>query len=347
MERIFIVTNSLAGGGAERSMNLVANGLASRGYEVHIVPINAGPEDLVRAATNVMPINRPWKSGIKETFFALIRFRRILKQIRPDILILNCELPELFGAFFSNQCKIIVVEHTSQPWRGRTSIGVIVRAILMQKSANFVGVSENLRMWPTRSSIKTVVRNPLPPEFLRMEDRSESIKEQGRLIFIGRLSPIKRPDIFLQICEATKLPGLIIGEGAERFAIENWISEKKLNIQLLGNVDNPWLKVNSQDLLIVSSDYEGDGLVVVEGLAHGIPMILRDNSDLRKFGFTDSNYFIDVSEAKTIIQGKASFASFLVPEDEVESILKPRGVNEVINNWEQVISGLYNPISLA
>ena len=109
MERIFIVTNSLAGGGAERSMNLIANGLASRGYEVYLVPINAGSEDLVRVATSVMSIDRPWKSGFKETFFALIRFRRFLKRVRPDVLILNCELPELFGAIFSNKCKIIVV----------------------------------------------------------------------------------------------------------------------------------------------------------------------------------------------------------------------------------------------
>ena len=347
MERIFIVTNSLGGGGAERSMNLVANGLASRGYEVHLVPINAGPEDLVRITTNVAPINRPWKSGIKETLLALIRFRRILKQIKPDILILNCELPELFGALFSKRSKIIVVEHTSQPWKGRVSIGLIVRTILMLKSSNFVGVSENLRMWPIRSSIKTVVKNPLPTEFLSLKDRSKSIRQQRRLIFVGRLSPMKRPDIFLQICEATKIPGLMIGEGSERFSIENWISEKKLNIQLLGNVDNPWLEINSHDLLIVSSDYEGDGLVVAEGLAHGIPMILRDNLDLRKFGFPDSNHFIDVLDAKTVIERHASFTSFLLPEDEVESILKPRSIDVVINNWERIISGLYNPISLA
>ena len=347
MERIFIVTNSLAGGGAERSMNLIANGLASRGYEVHLVPINAGPEDLVRVTTNLTPIDRPWKSGIKETLLALTRFRRILKQIKPDILILNCELPELFGALFSKQCKIVVVEHTSQPWKGRTSIGLIVRMILILKSSKFVGVSENLRMWPMRSFINTVVRNPLPAEFLRLKVRSVSIKEQRKLIFIGRLIPMKRPDIFLEICEATKIPGLIIGEGSERFAIENWISEKKLNIQLLGNVDNPWLKVNSHDLLIVSSDYEGDGLVVAEGLAHGVPMILRDNSDLRKFGFPDSNHFIDALDAKTTIERHASFSSFLLPEDEVESILKPRSIDVVIDTWERIISGLYNPISLA
>ena len=120
-----------------------------------------------------------------------------------------------------------------------------------------------------------------------------------------------------------------------------------MNIQLLGNVDNPWLKVNSQDLLIVSSDYEGDGLVVVEGLAHGIPMILIDNSDLRKFGLPNSNHFIDVFEAITIIERESSFASFLVPQNIVESILEPRGIDEVIDNWERVISELYNPISLA
>jgi glycosyltransferase involved in cell wall biosynthesis len=120
-----------------------------------------------------------------------------------------------------------------------------------------------------------------------------------------------------------------------------------LDIRLLGNVDNPWLHVNSQDLLIVSSDYEGDGLVVVEGLAHGIPMILRDNSDLRKFGFPDSNHFIDASDAITIIKREASFASFSVPKDDAEFILKSRGVDEVINEWERVISGLYKPMSLA
>ena len=35
-----VVTNSLAGGGAERSMNLLVNELASRGMALSLVPIN-------------------------------------------------------------------------------------------------------------------------------------------------------------------------------------------------------------------------------------------------------------------------------------------------------------------
>ncbi len=50
MKKVFIVTNSLSGGGAERAMNLVCAELSEslkNEIEITLVPINNGPKDLV------------------------------------------------------------------------------------------------------------------------------------------------------------------------------------------------------------------------------------------------------------------------------------------------------------
>ena len=47
MKRIMIVTNSLSGGGAERSMNIVSNEMHMRKWPTILVALNSGPRDLV------------------------------------------------------------------------------------------------------------------------------------------------------------------------------------------------------------------------------------------------------------------------------------------------------------
>ena len=49
MKAVAIVTNSLSGGGAERAMNLLADNLGKfENFNVMLIPINAGPPDLIQ-----------------------------------------------------------------------------------------------------------------------------------------------------------------------------------------------------------------------------------------------------------------------------------------------------------
>ena len=137
VKRIIVITNSLTGGGAERSMNLVTNGLSKREFNVYLVPINAGPEDLVVNLAPVYSLNRRWRGGIAETVKAFIALQVFIRRIKPDALILNCDLPELFGALTLSRVKLIGVEHANFPWENRKQFGRVVRGILRRRKTIF------------------------------------------------------------------------------------------------------------------------------------------------------------------------------------------------------------------
>ena len=70
----------------------------------------------------------------------------------------------------------------------------------------------------------------------------QELREDFLTDFIGRLSKLKRPDIFVEICAETGMPGLILGQGELREAIVECID---------------WLK-NEYSLLEYAEDYETD-----------------------------------------------------------------------------------------
>ena len=93
-----LVTNSLTGGGAERAMNLLSIELLNRGWSTALVPINAGGQDQVIPLCDVFPLERPWNGSLASTFKSVIKFNQVVRSWRPDVVILNCDLPELLGA---------------------------------------------------------------------------------------------------------------------------------------------------------------------------------------------------------------------------------------------------------
>ena len=92
MWRVMIVTNSLSGGGAERSMNLLANELTKRGWPVSLVPINSGKPDQVVPVCSVFPLNRIWNGSFLNTVVAFWNFNKVVNSWKPDIIVLNCDL---------------------------------------------------------------------------------------------------------------------------------------------------------------------------------------------------------------------------------------------------------------
>lgn len=90
----------------------------------------------------------------------------------------------------------------------------------------------------------------------------------------GRLSPEKGFDnliiAFSYIAKQyPKAMLYILGEGKERTKLESMIYEKGLShrIHLLGHQSNPFSLINKADLFVLSSHYEGQGLVLLECMA--------------------------------------------------------------------------------
>lgn len=336
MQRTMIVTNSLSGGGAERSMNLLSNQLTKRGWQVSLVPINSSAPDLVEVVSEVLPLERKWNGSFMNTLIAFWKFNKVVRVWKPDVIVLNCDLPELFGAILLRKQNLVAIEHSSQPWGHRKPLGKVVRRILKLRKTIWVAVSSHLSIWPTSEKPISILQNSvLLSKENKIQVREGEIK---RLIFIGRLSPEKRPDLAVQIAKITKLELVIVGDGIMREDLEKKVGDESIRVTFLGWVKNPWSKIQLGDLLLVTSSLEGDGLVVIEGLAHGMPMLVSDISDLRRFNFPERNYGKDLNGFVTqCVNYQQKLSSLCVPEEISKRILKARKIETVSTAWENFL----------
>ena len=337
MKRVMIVSNSLSGGGAERSMNLLCNELTKRGWNVALVPINEGDTDLVVPNCEIFHLHRQWRSGPLDTLLAIYRFNKIVSLWRPDKIILNCELPELFGALLLSHESLVIVEHSSIAWMNRAILGKVVRRILTLRGGIWVAVSSHLKIWPTNKSPAVVIQNPLASESL-VENKTAPTEILKRILFVGRLSPEKRPDFLLEIGEDIGVPIVMMGDGVEKETLQSEIDRRGLDITLCGQILDPWSLVKAGDLLIAPSASEGDGLVVVEGMQIGIPMILSDIPSFQRFGLPNGNYCGSAKDFIDRIEEYRNNLSFLVvPKEISKPILSLRSTKTVGDSWENLL----------
>lgn len=104
-----------------------------------------------------------------------------------------------------------------------------------------------------------------------------------RIVSIGRISERKNQLELIQAFEKMNRPDIelvFIGGWDEVYKKEctNYIKKCRLkNISFLGNMEKPWENVTDKDLCVFPSAMETFGLVYVEALLNGIPVILSDN----------------------------------------------------------------------
>jgi len=287
--KVLIVTNALSGGGAESSMRIISQHLRSMGVDITLLSLNETAGDV--AVTGEIELNRKWKSGVFQTAINFLDFYRVIKRIKPDSVIVNCELPELYTAFTPIRiANLICVEHTSKPWAGREFMGRIVRAILSLRKSDWVTVnSSQARIWPHGTDALFI---PNPVEVPKLASKRNPNAE---FVFVGRLRREKGIEMILKAIADEKMRIDVFGSGE----LEEALKEEYSDIAVFhGFVNEPWKFINSEQVLIVASEYEGDGKVVVEGILAGLPILLRDNTDLRRFELPEGAYFKSGSELK-------------------------------------------------
>ena len=340
MASILIVTNSLSGGGAERAMNLLARELAKLpDFEVNLLAINSGPEDLVDPMCPVETLNRNIESGTLQLLKTGLKFRKSVLRHSYDLVILNCELPEFLGLFLPIRTASLVVEHTTRPWIKRPKLGSLVRTILRLRGTLSIPVSEKIKEYKLKQ--RQVIPNIIDQEIFQHRQRFPGeLTEIRRLVFIGRNTREKRLDLFLELLSLTNLNSAIFGPGTENLTDSENRPSGQARTEIFGPVRNPWNYIESGDLIVVTSDYEGDGLVILEALALDIPILLRNTADLLAMNLPQHNYFANKEEFVQKIQSQ-TLDSFKVTSNTSIKILESRNPEVVTNSWIELIHGEY------
>jgi glycosyltransferase involved in cell wall biosynthesis len=159
--------------------------------------------------------------------------------------------------------------------------------VLTRLTARTVAVSGALRddlvkTWRAHPDQTRHIRNPVAWGAAREAPTEESLRRREPIVLAcGRLTPDKN---FMGLLRAFARVDrrdarlVIIGEGEERAALELEIDRLGLRgrVDLPGYVAEPWNYYARAACLAVSSRVESFGMVIVEALAHGLPVVATD-----------------------------------------------------------------------
>ena len=119
------------------------------------------------------------------------------------------------------------------------------------------------------------------PHYLDPTDFAWKKEKDDYLLFLGRLNPVKGPDIACDIARATGLPLVIAGRSEGGEDRPGWLKQKAKghDIRLIGAVDheerNRWL-AGAKALLCPARWLEAFGMTTIEAFACGTPVISSD-----------------------------------------------------------------------
>jgi len=107
------------------------------------------------------------------------------------------------------------------------------------------------------------------------------------LVFVGRLAPIKRVDLFLQTVRQMRerMPGVsatVVGDGPLREPLERLASDLGIaaNVRFVGRQANVETWLRQARLFLLTSDSEGLSLALIEAMLCGLPAVVSRVGDL-------------------------------------------------------------------
>lgn len=133
----------------------------------------------------------------------------------------------------------------------------------------------------------SVIHNGYDPKMARTNRKSPSAKSSKTVLFVGRLVYEKGPHLLVEAASLLKDKGcrvIIVGDGAMRPYLEGMA--KKLGVSdrviFLGHVDdNTLLSIYEEaSVLVIPSLYEPFGIVVLEAMSLGVPVIVSNTGGL-------------------------------------------------------------------
>lgn len=340
-------------GGAEKNMIYLAGYLVNKGYEVIFCSVEG--DDLIYSIDEKVKVfltSVKTKNRILLQLQALIRTRKVIKQVNPDIIVSFWLHPTFYAMTLLKQYKIIFCERNNpETIYGRFSKKLL--RYVFKKSHGLIFQTQGvLDQFPDLDLEKKsiVIPNPI---YIDKEIFEYIELKDNRIVTIGRLTEQKNQKILIDAFARIEkqYPHLILeiyGEGHLEENLQKQIYDYHLENKIFLKGTNPdVLKlIHSAKLFVLSSLYEGMPNVLIEAQGLGIPCVSSNCPpggpayliDHRQTGLLFENNNLD-----SLVE-QMYFA--LENEDEIKKISKnaynsvyvKHDINVIFGEWEAFIN---------
>lgn len=296
MKNIAIVIDSLAGGGAEKVMLILAEAMVSLGHRVCIFSLKKVTEYEVPEGVELVFPFASYNRAIRGWFNTSVLAELLTNAVKTqegihgnfDLTLLNLyESYRIGGEANLRNCYYVMHNSCEQELRRELHMGPVkywyMKRILKKLTGKrligvSIGVSDELadtRLF-TPKSVEHIY-NPFDIERIckLAQEPIEFDSDQAFILHVGRAAKAKRHDVLFQafakvnpelklVCLSNNVKKLT------KLARKYGISDR---VVLPGFQTNPYAWMKRAKLLVLSSDFEGLSLVLIEGLICGTKLV--------------------------------------------------------------------------
>ena len=297
---LFLITG-LDYGGAETQLVNLATRLKKRGWDIQVVsmlPPKAFIEEFDGAGIPLGNLNM--HQGIPDPR-AIFRLLRVLYRLRPDIVHSHMVHANLLARIVRPLASIPVLictahnnyeggRHREIFYRLTDSLCDLTTQVSKAGLERYVrvGVTPRHRIRYIPNGVDTQKFNLNPEVRNRIRDRLE-LKDSFVWLAVGRLHVQKDyPNLLNALNQVVRkfhnVCLLIVGDGPLRRDMEQMTKELGLDgkVRFLGVCINVFELMNAADAFVLSSRWEGFGLVLIEAMACQLPIVATDSGGPRE-----------------------------------------------------------------
>lgn len=275
--KIAVVAFGIEGrGGKEKVIERVISGFNRRGVEAKLFYLGGSTVDSTWMANlPSLEFGSPSNNKLFRYVKYGLSFPHSILQFNPDIIIA------------ADENSVFICKWITRLFRRRIPVGSWIHNTLTFswrmrwiKQADFhfalnEGQSQQIRSMETNTTKSIhVIYNPVemmaPPI---PQAQIPTFLYVGRLLYLDS----KRVSDFLTALSGLKgaWKAIIVGDGPDHLKLQGLANELGIqsNLEWLGWKTNPWAHINEASALVLTSESEGFGLVLVEAMSRGIPCI--------------------------------------------------------------------------
>lgn len=213
--------------------------------------------------------------------------KRIEREYNPDIIHAHDYRASVLAAIACKKAKLISHIHNNASWIKNIFHPYSWAFLLASyRFSKILIVSDSIeKEYVFSNCLKCEVVNVGNPVSRKdiLEKVNKNYSKEYDICCVGRLTEAKNPQRFINIIKEIKekkpnIKAIWVGDGELREKVEKIVKKENLveNIKFIGFQENPYVYMAQSRMFMLTSKWEGFGLVVYEALTLGLPSIVSN-----------------------------------------------------------------------